>query len=337
MSKIGVFPASGKLGTSIYTHLLTLVDPGNVILILRDPSKVPAKYTQAGVTARKADYSSPETLENAFDGVSHLVLVSYPSIENEYRFEANLMNEKVHRSAITAAQNSNPGISHIFYTSLAFGGDCTPLSSAHVMQAHLATEKYLTSMAYPKKSDGQERQPFSFTAIREAIYSESFPMYTGFFSLDGNGSEVKIPHDGSAPGIAWAKIDDLGEATASLVSQYHSGDPDVVSRYENKVILLSGPRVWTLAETVALMGQFIDRDLRIKELSAEEYTEEKAVKDVLQSHGPGDVPREWVTSFQAIKEGETAVVSEELERLLGREPEGFDETIRRMVKPKKLQ
>ena len=58
---------------------------------------------------------------------------------------------------------------------------------------------------------------------------------------------------------------------------------------------------------------------------------------MLQRHGSGDVPREWATSFQAIKEGETATVSWELERLLGREPEGFDETVRRMAKPRKLQ
>ena len=154
------------------------------------------------------------------------------------------------------------------------------------MQAHLATEKHLTWMAYPQTSDGQEQKPFSFTAIREGIYSESFPVYTGFFNLDGNDIEVKIPHDGSAPGIAWANVDDLGEATASLVPRYHSVDPDVVSRYENKVILLSGPRVWTLAETVALMGKLIDRDLRIREIECGRIYRGKGGKRYLAESWP---------------------------------------------------
>ena len=159
-------------------------------------------------------------------------------------------------------------------------------------------------------------------------------MSTGFVDLNGNDTEVKIPHDGSTSGIAWAKIDELGEATAHLVHRYISGDSDILSRYENKSILLSGPKAWTLAETVALMGKVAGRDLSIKELSVEEYTKEKSVKE---NFGSGDGPREWATSFQAIKEGETAVVSGELERLLGRKPEGFDETVRQMVEPRMPQ
>ncbi|CAF9929274.1 MAG: hypothetical protein ALECFALPRED_004288 [Alectoria fallacina] len=35
---------------------------------------------------------------------------------------------------------------------------------------------------------------------------------------------MKIPHDGSGPGIAFAKIDDLGEVTAKLVQEYLDSD-----------------------------------------------------------------------------------------------------------------
>ena len=87
MSKIAIFPASGKLGTSLYTHLFTLIDPNNVVLISRNLSKIPSQYLERGAIARKADYDSPESFAHAFDGVSHLVLISYPSIEFEHRFE----------------------------------------------------------------------------------------------------------------------------------------------------------------------------------------------------------------------------------------------------------
>lgn len=91
MSKTAIFPASGKLGTSIYTHLLTFLGPEDVVLISRHPEKTPSNYSDAGVTTRKADYDSPSTLENAFDGVASLVLVSYPSIEYEHRFEVYIL------------------------------------------------------------------------------------------------------------------------------------------------------------------------------------------------------------------------------------------------------
>lgn len=92
MAKIAIFPASGKLGTSVYTHLLKIVNPADVILISRYPEKTPSEYIEAGVTTRKADYNSPNSLlDNAFDGVSCLLLVSFPSIEFERRFEVNIL------------------------------------------------------------------------------------------------------------------------------------------------------------------------------------------------------------------------------------------------------
>lgn len=157
-------------------------------------------------------------------------------------------------------------------------------------------------------------------------------MYTSFTYSKSDNSEFKIPHDGSGPGVAWAKTDDLGEATAKLVHNYYNKTPDVVARYENQIILLSGPEVWTLAETVACISKVMGRNIEIKQVSVEEYTQLPEVRESLQSHGPGDdVPREWATSFRAIREGETAVVSGELERLLGRRPEGFEVTLRRLV------
>ena len=87
MTKLAVFPASGKLGTSIYSHLFNLINPRDLILISRDPSKIPDSYKDAGVITREADYNKPSTLEHAFDDVTHLVLISYPSIQFEHRFQ----------------------------------------------------------------------------------------------------------------------------------------------------------------------------------------------------------------------------------------------------------
>ncbi|KAM0539511.1 hypothetical protein ACHAO7_012110, partial [Fusarium culmorum] len=68
--QIGIFPASGALGTSTYTHLLSQVPNDKVTLINRYPEKVPKKYIEKGTTVRQASYeSSAEDLEAVFSGV----------------------------------------------------------------------------------------------------------------------------------------------------------------------------------------------------------------------------------------------------------------------------
>ena len=196
------------------------------------------------------------------------------------------------------------------------------------MQAHLKTEGYLKSLK-SKITEEPDEKPLTFTAIREGIYSESFPMYTGFPDLQNLPEELKIPHEGSGPGIAFAKIDDLGEATAKLVKEYLDGTTNF--QYKDQVMLLSGPRVWSLTEAVKLLGDSKGKVIRLRKISEKEYVADPRVLDMLGSHGPGEVPQQWATSFNAVKNGECAVASVELARLLGREPEGFEETLTDLV------
>ena len=87
----------------------------------------------------------------------------------------------------------------MYYTSLAFAGD----SCAAVMQAHLDTERYL-------KESG-----LKYTILREGIYSESYPLYFGFWNAKDGEDEVLVPY--SDGGIAWVCREDLGEGTAKIM------------------------------------------------------------------------------------------------------------------------
>lgn len=86
MTKIGVFPAAGGLGTSIINHLHQLNLTSDLILIARKPESL-AEFAQAGATVRRADYDDPNTLKGAFDGIDVLMLISYASVEIEYRVQ----------------------------------------------------------------------------------------------------------------------------------------------------------------------------------------------------------------------------------------------------------
>ncbi|KAL4781986.1 hypothetical protein BJX76DRAFT_306799 [Aspergillus varians] len=290
MSRIGVFPAAGALGSSITNHFLKLVPASQLILIARKPESL-SQERDAGATIRHADYDGPSTLDHAFDGVDVLMLISYASFEIEHRIQA-------HKKAITAAVAS--GVKHLFYSSLAFAGDCTNHSVAHVMGAHLATENYLAQL------DG----PMTYTVLREGLYSESFPIYTAWFDLAAPSDEITIPHDGKGPGLAWVKRDELGEASAKLVVSRAAGTADFP--YVGKVLLLTGPREVSLEETVRVLGRAVGKDVRIRE------------------HGV-DLAREWATAWEAIRLGETAVVTPTLKEILGREPEDYETTIRGLV------
>ena len=327
MLNIGVFPASGKLGSSICRHLAKSIDAKQLVFVSRKPEAVVQRLSLPDeIATRKADYDTPETLRRSFEGITYLVLISYPSLEIEPRVQA-------HKQAIDSAVAS--GVSHIFYTSLAFGGDCKATSKAHVMQAHLQTESYLRSLA-------ASNSHFSFTSIREGIYSESYPMYIGFPSLSLEGLEfnnskavrARIPHDGSGPGIAWAKIDELGEAIARLVELYAGQEQTstaVSDEYKNRVILLSGPRVYSLIETIGHVAVISRTKLTLEPVSKENFVNIPSVQSNLGSHGRDDVPRKWTTTFDAVSKGETAVASDRLERLLGRKPESFEETMAHLM------
>ncbi|KAL2824180.1 hypothetical protein BJY01DRAFT_167837 [Aspergillus pseudoustus] len=312
MSRIGVFPASGGLGSSIVTHLLELVSASQLTLIARKPESL-ADAADAGATIRRADYDDPATIERAFEGIDILMLISYASFEIEHRVKA-------HKIAILAAQKS--GVKHIFYSSLGFAGDYSDKSVAHVMGAHLQTEEFLANL--PGTT--------TYTVVREGLYSESFPIYTNWFDLRAPVAEIKIAHDGSGAGVAWVKRDELGEATARLVERYATatgGNPVEEFPYVNKIVLLTGPRVLSLAESVEVLGRAVGKEVRIAPVTVDEYA--KLDHKGLHTYHGVNLAREWATAWEAIRRGETAVVTPTLKEILGREPEDYETTIRGLL------
>lgn len=198
------------------------------------------------------------------------------------------------------------------------------------MQAHLATEAHLQDLAKPPSS-------FTYTIIREGLYAESTPIYTAFFnpktitSAEGenaNGEiEITIPHDGKGHGIAWVGREELGEATARLIAGYARDGPEGF-KYVNETVLLTGTRAWTLEETVEVLGEIAGRPgkVKIREVSVDEYVQLGKVREVF---GSEEKARTWATAWEAIRAGETAVVTGTMEEVLGRRPEEFDVVARR--------
>ncbi|TIA85890.1 hypothetical protein E3P99_03867 [Wallemia hederae] len=313
-SRVAVFPAVGQLGSSITSHLGNLIDHSDLILASRTPSKISIQ----DATLRSADYDNSESLVGVFEGVDILILISYPSLHDDHRFQA-------HKRAIDSAIDS--GIKHIYYSSLAFAGEGSE-SVSQVMQAHLMTEAYLANLAKNGK--------VSYTAIREGLYNESYPLYLSDLDVNSPPDEIKLPHDGLGEGVAWASIDNLGEATAKLVSKVINGEKKWVEKAMNKVLLLSGPKAYTLSETLSIVSKKAKKDIKIKNVSIEEYSSQPHLLKNFEFYsrleddpaaGAKKWAQLWAKTFEAIRRGETAVTSTTLQELLGRKPTSMEETI----------
>ncbi|KAI0740798.1 NmrA-like family protein [Earliella scabrosa] len=290
MTKYVVTGTTGGLGSQVFKYLLKLVPASDIIVSLYNPTGATQEIKDSGVEIRRGDYGEPASLDTAFAGADKLLIVSYPSIAHQLRVAH-------HKNAIDAAKRA--GIKHVYYTSLAFGSD----SVAAVMQAHIDTERYL-------KESG-----LTYTILREGIYSESFPLYFGFWSPAEKETEVLVPH--SDGGIAWVCREDLGEGTAKIM---------VEGGYENETRLLSGSRSITLKAIAEKISEISGRSVNLVVGSEDEY-----VKRNVGKHGPRgeeEFLRKWATTYKALQRGELDVVDPLLQNVLGRELKPFEETLK---------
>lgn len=138
--------ASGKLGTLTITSLLDRVPATQIVAGIRNPANA-AAFAKRGIQTRILDYSRPETLGPALDGIDQLLLIS--SSEIGQRFPQ-------HRAVIDAAKRA--GVRLIAYTSILKA----PIATSLLAQEHLATERHLTASG------------ISAVFLRDGWYSENY-------------------------------------------------------------------------------------------------------------------------------------------------------------------
>lgn len=138
--------ASGQYGRLAIEALLGKVPADQIVALARDPSKI-ADIAERGVTVRRFDYSQPEELAPALEGVTSLLLVSSSEVGQR---------EAQHGAVIEAAKAA--GVGFIAYTSI-LHADENPLQ---LVEEHRATEMLL-------KASG-----ISCALLRNGWYSENY-------------------------------------------------------------------------------------------------------------------------------------------------------------------
>lgn len=87
--KVVVTGTTGKLGSSVFKHLLTLISRSSIIVSLYNPSKKPDGAD--GIEIREGNYEDPASLDRAYKDADILFLMSYPSIRYQVRVDVSVI------------------------------------------------------------------------------------------------------------------------------------------------------------------------------------------------------------------------------------------------------
>jgi len=260
------------------------------------------------IELRQANFNDSSSLKEAYTGCERLFLVSSPLVELDYN-DAPIWQgrEKHHRAAIDAAVEA--GVKHIYYTSLAFGGQ----SKAGVMRAHVRTEEYLHEL----ESQGK----INITIIREGLYSDAWPLAFGYYFGLKNETRDEVVVAGDGP-LSFARLADITFATAKILAK-PSQD------WVGKTVTLSQRQTWTLQDIAVFVSREKGQKVNLKVVSKEEFD------DYYTGRGLERASVEWWSSaYEAFVEGECAVEDSTLEDMLkeaGKSPELFETTLKRML------
>lgn len=309
--KLAIVGASGKLGFATLNALLDhkLIAPEDIVCTTSSSTGAqklePAR--QRGVEVRSAEWDDRTSWTSALQGCSSMFLISSARVERDFN-EAppGQGRERDHFTALEAAQQV--GVQHVYYTSLAFANP----SLSRVMKAHERTEQYL------------KESSFTYTIIREGLYNESWPLYLGHYHLsnDNDRSDIVVAGDSK---INWTSIEDLGLATAIILTTSSSSD------YHNKTLYLAQRQAHTLAEVAAMVSQARSSEIQLRVVSRAEHE-----RYYIEERGESELYIKWWSkTYDALRANECEMKDDDhLEKLLGskgRKPKHMSETVREMM------
>lgn len=228
--RILVTGASGQLGRLVITTLLKTVPPSQIIATARNPETI-ADFSARGVEVRAADYTRPETLEPAFAGVDHLLLISSSEIGQRLPQHCNV---------IAAAKKA--GVKLLTYTSV-LHADVSLLGLA---EEHRQTEGELRESGIP------------FVLLRNGWYTENYtasiPPALEYGVFLGSAGEGRISSASRA---------DYAEAAAAVLT---SNEDQAGRIYE-----LAGDQSYTLSQFAAEIAMQSGKTVTYNNLPEEEF------------------------------------------------------------------
>ncbi|MEO3827432.1 NAD(P)H-binding protein [Actinomadura sp. B10D3] len=227
---IVVTGANGRLGREVVERLAERVPAERIVVSVRDPEKARA-FRERGIRVRRGDFAEPESLVEAFEGATQVLVVSVDMIG-----EAAV---GAHRAAIEAAEKA--GARRVLYTSHM---GVNPDSPFPPMLDHSATEAAL-----------RESGP-AYTALRNGFYASTTERLLAAALETG---VLAVPEDGP---VSWTAHADLAEAAAIILAQVPFDGPTPA---------LTGGEAIDMAGVAAIASEVTGRTIRRVVVPDEEY------------------------------------------------------------------
>ena len=232
---IVVTGATGKLGKVIVEELARRIPMQEVGISVREPEKA-TELKERGFRVRRGDFAQPDTLPNAFEGASQLLLVS----SNARSSGGDPLAQ--HRAAIAAAKQV--GVERIVYTSQIASSSFSAFPPA---LDHAATETMLAESG------------LAWTALRNGFYADSALTFMGSEWRKGT---ITAPADGK---VSWTTHADLGAAAAAILAG--------VMTFEGPTPPLTGSEVLDLADLASLASNLMGSPVTREMLSDDSFRE----------------------------------------------------------------
>lgn len=180
--------ATGNLGSNVVHQLLNIGHSNQFIVSSSNENGV-ATLKEKGFNARLANFSDATTLNEAFQGIDKLLLIS---TMDQNRFEQ-------HKNVVDAAKEQ--GVKHIIYTGLAIK-DINTSGVKDLMISHFQTEDYI-------KESG-----LTYTFVRNTMYADALIQILGPQVFEQG---INLP--GGNGKVPYALRREMGEAIANLLLQ----------------------------------------------------------------------------------------------------------------------
>jgi NAD(P)H dehydrogenase (quinone) len=223
--------ATGNLGSSVIEQLLKTTTNDQFVVTSSNAAGV-EKLTKQGLQARLANFSDTASLNEAFKGISKVLLIS--------TMEQNRFDQ--HKNVVDAAKEQ--GVKHIVYTSLAIK-DIQTSGVKDLMISHFQTEDYI-------KMSG-----LTYTILRNTMYADALTQIVGPNVLTQG---INLP--GGNGKVPYALRREMGEATANLLLQ---------EGHENKIYDITGSQSFDYAEVAETLSKLSGNMVTYNNISEEDF------------------------------------------------------------------
>lgn len=222
---------------------------------------------------------------------------AFTGIDKLYFVSASDFHNRLpqHINVVNAAKQA--GVKHVVYTSFQRVNETETSPIAQLAKPHLVTEQLLRESG------------MTYTILRHGLYFDTIPMFIG-----DNILETRSIYTPAGEGrTAYALRAEQAEAGVNIL---------LGEGHENKEYELAGTQSFSYGDVAAALSAHTQTPIKYHSPSVEEFT---------QTLTQANVPDMYIGLFAgfstAIKEGEFAKTSGDLEQLIGRKPSTLREYI----------